>query len=42
MMREPPAGFTFPQDALMLSLQKAGGFRLPTDEKGSFIPLIRW
>jgi hypothetical protein len=42
MMRRPPKDFTFPESARMLSLEGVGGFRLPTDEKGSFVSLVRW
>ncbi|HQL08050.1 MAG TPA: fused MFS/spermidine synthase [Lentisphaeria bacterium] len=42
MMRKPPRDFTFPADARMLPLQQAQAFRLPKDERGSFVSLIRW
>jgi len=42
MMRKPSRDFTFPPDVRLLPLQQAPEFRLPTDERGSFVSLIRW
>jgi len=42
MMRQPPKDFAFPERVRVLPLQEAAAFRLPTDEKGSFVSLIRW
>ena len=41
-MRDPPDDFEFPQDARLVNLNATRSFTLPTDEKGSFVPLIRW
>lgn len=43
MMRgDSPAGFIFPPDAKMINLDAFGGFKLPSDEKGSFVSLINF
>ena len=41
-IKTPPAGFTIPQGASILDFNQVYDFTLPTDEKGSFISLIRW
>jgi hypothetical protein len=40
-MKSPPPDFTFPADARMLPLRQARDFRMPNDERGSFVSLIR-
>ena len=42
MMRQPPQDFMFPPDAQLMPLEGVGLMRLPTDEKGSFVSLVRW
>lgn len=40
--RTVPEGFEFPPDASFPDLTTVRKFKLPTDEKGSFLSLIRW
>ncbi len=40
--RSIPEDFEFPLDASFPDLRQVRQFKLPTDEKGSFISLIRW
>lgn len=42
MMRQPPQDFMFPADGTFIPLPKVGVIRLPTDETGSFISLVKW
>ena len=41
-IKTPPPGFTIPQGASILDFTQVYDFTLPTDEKGSFISLIKW
>jgi len=41
-MRNPSPDFTLPDDALLLDFNTIRDITLPTDEKGSFIQLIKW
>jgi len=41
-IKNPPKDFAIPPGASILDFTQVVDFRLPTDEKGSFISLIRW
>jgi SAM-dependent methyltransferase len=41
-IKNPPKGFSIPPGASILDFNQVSNFTLPTDEKGSFISLIRW
>ena len=41
-IKTPPKGFTIPPGASILDFNQVVDFKLPTDEKGSFLSLIRW
>ncbi|MEI8207159.1 MAG: fused MFS/spermidine synthase [Kiritimatiellales bacterium] len=41
-IKTPPSGFSIPPGASILDFNRVYAFKLPTDEKGSFISLIQW
>jgi len=41
-IKSPPKDFSIPQGASILDFKQVYDFALPTDDKGSFISLVRW